>query len=381
MFHSSCGPMAVACVLGAGLAGGVAQAQSGVTIYGAFDVHVGRQSASGASGRGVLNSGFNPNVLGFTGQEDLGGGLQAGFVLENQPVLDTGASGQGGKIFGRQSLVYLGSADWGRLSLGRVHTAGRAFAIKYSATGWLTTDVVGNLNLAAGTAMSPVMNVDSVGSRVSNAVVYASPRLGGLSVSLMQSAAEGGSFATGSAKLTQIGAGYVQGPWSVDLVYNRIPAIAGSQVAQTDWAAGAQYNLNGTRLMAAYFSRKGSAVASAGATTALAGSRATDRILTAGVSVPLGSHSLGLSVGRLQAAAEHRGRRAANISAPFSAAVDDATAWSVSYAYALSKRTQWFAAYGTLDNGAQGTASLAADLRPVAGGRSSLLATGVRHSF
>ncbi|MBL8305687.1 MAG: porin, partial [Rubrivivax sp.] len=49
--------------------------------------------------------------------------------------------------------------------------------------------------------------------------------------------------------------------------------------------------------------------------------------------------------------------------------------------YALSKRTQVFAAYGSLDNDAQGSASFTIDLRPTAGGKSTLIASGIRHSF
>ena len=133
--------------------------------------------------------------------------------------------------------------------------------------------------------------------------------------------------------------------------------------------------------MAAAFSRKGSAIAAPGLTTAISGSECTDRTLLAGVSVPLGQHTVGLSVGRLQVADGHRGSRAANMSAPFSASVDDVTAWSVAYAYTLSKRTQLFSAYGTLSSSSLGQASLSADLRPTAGGRSGLWATGIRHSF
>lgn len=369
-------------VLAAGAAGlaGSAAAQSSVTIYGALDAYVAAQSATGASSRKVLNSGFNPNALGFAGTEDLGGGLSAGFTLETQPVLDSGGTGQAGKIWGRQSLVFLGGA-FGRVSLGRIHTAGRSFGIKYSATGWLTSDPLGNLLIAAGSAMAPVMNLDGAGSRTSNAVVYATPRLGGFSASLMQSAGEGGSFAAGSAKLTQIGLGYTAGPFTADLVYNRIPEVPGSQIAQTDVAVGAQYAFGSARVLGAFFSRKGASIAAPGATTAIAGSQGTDRVVILGVSLPMGVHTLGASVGRLQLAEVHQGRRPANVAAPISTLADDATAWSLAYTYAFSKRTQGFVAYGTLDNGDLGSASLVGDLRPSAGGSSRLLASGLRHSF
>lgn len=354
--------------------------QSTVKIYGALDVYGARQTASNSPSRNVLNSGFNPNLLGFAGTEDLGGGMQAGFVLESQPVLDTGTLGQGGKFFGRQSLVFLGG-DWGRLSLGRIHTPGRAFAIKYTASGWLSTDPLGNLNLAAGTALAPLLNVDTVGSRVSNAALYEAPRFAGMNFALMQSGSEGGAFSAGQARLTQLAWGYTQGPFTVDAVYNLIPKKAGSQFKQTDYALGAQYGFPALRVMGSVFVHKAAAVAAPGDVNALAGSEATDRIFVAGVTVPLGLHTLGASIGRLSVDAAHRGRRPPNLAAPFSAPIDNTTAWSLSYAYAFSRRTQFFTAYGTLDNGAQGVVSLVGDLRPTAGGRSSMLASGIRHSF
>jgi|GEM_PF-4394247 len=370
----------LAIALGAAALAPTLWAQPSVRLYGALDYYAGHQSASGSSARKVLNSGLNPNVFGIAGSEPLGGGLSAGFTLESQPAGDTGGVGQGGKFWGRQSLVYL-EGGFGRLSMGRIHTAGRSFGIKYSATGWLSTDVLGNLAIASGSAFAPVMNIDGVGSRTSNSLAYQSPRWSGASFSFMQSAGEGSSFAAGSPKLTQLGFGYAAGPFSADLVYNRIPALPGNQIAQTDFAVGAQYAFSGARVMAAAFSRKGSAIAAPGAASPIAGSEATDRILLAGVSVPLGLHTVGFSVGRLQVADAHRGRRMANMSAPFSAAADDATAWSAAYAYSLSKRTQLFSTYGSLSNSALGQAAITADLRPTAGGRSALWATGVRHSF
>jgi len=358
----------------------LAGAQSTVTVYGALDAYVGQQSASGLSSRKVLNSSMNPNLLGFAGTESLGDGLSAGFVLEGQPALDTGLMGQGGKFWGRQSNVYLGG-DFGRVTMGRIHLAGRGFGIKYTATGWLTTDPLGNLAIASGSALGPVMNVDSVGGRVSNAVMYSSPRLAGFSFSLLQSAGEGGPFSGGAAKLTQFGMGYGAGAFSADFVYNKIPELLGNQVAQTDFSVGAQYAVGGVKLMASVFSHEGSSIAALGSTTPIAGSSGTDRTFLIGASYPSGLHTVGVSYGKLKAADVHRGRRPANVSAPFSALVDDTTGWSVAYSYALSKRTQLFAAYGTLSNAALGTASITPDLRPTAGGTSSLVASGMRHSF
>jgi len=357
-------------------------AQSSVTVYGALDAYVASQGATGISSRKVLNSGYNPNNLGFAGREDLGGGLAAGFTLEGQPALDTGAMGQGGKMFGRQANLWIDS-PYGRVTAGRIHLPGRAFSIKYTATGWLSSDPLGNMALAVGSMFGPLMNGDAIGGRVSNALMYTSPRLGGaVSFQVLQSAAEGGTFATGQAKLTQMSVGYAAGDFSADFVYAKIPELAGSQVPQTDYAVGAQYTVGGGfKVMGSYFSHQGVSVAAPGGTVAIAGTKGTDKTTLVGVVWTSGPNSIGASYGMTKVAGVHRGRRPGNMSAPFSTVLDDMTGFSLSYTYALSKRTQLFAAYGSLDNDSAGSASYTVDLRPTAGGKSTLTAAGVRHSF
>ncbi len=368
--------LAAACTLSS-----LAAAQSTVTIYGTLDVYVAQQGGTGISSRKVLNSGYNPNNLGFAGREDLGGGLVAGFTLEGQPALDTGSYSQGGKFFGRQSNVWL-DGGFGRVTAGRIHLPGRGFAIKYTATGLLSSDPLGNMALAVGSMFGPLMNGDAIGGRISNALMYSSPRLSGFSFSVLQSAGEGGQFSAGQAKLTQFSLGYTAGPFTADFVYAKIPELAGNQLPQTDYAFGAQYTLGGGfKVMASYFSHEGMSVAAPGATTAIAGSKGTDKSTLLGVVYTTGPHTVGASYGLTKVAGVHRGRRPGNMSAPFATLVDDMTGYSVSYTYAFSRRTQLFAAYGLLDNDALGSASYTIDLRPTAGGKSTLVASGIRHSF
>lgn len=59
------------------------------------------------------------NRVGMRGVEDLGGGLKALFVLESGFDVDTGKSGQGGRLFGRNAYVGLQNAQWGSILLGR----------------------------------------------------------------------------------------------------------------------------------------------------------------------------------------------------------------------------------------------------------------------
>ena len=101
-----------------------AQAQSSVTLYGIVDAgveSVNHVQSTGRLTRVPSNTGFIPSRVGMRGKEELGGGLSAIYTLEMGFAPDTGASGQGGRLFGRQSLVGL-SGDWGTLTLGRQFT-------------------------------------------------------------------------------------------------------------------------------------------------------------------------------------------------------------------------------------------------------------------
>ncbi|PLY60250.1 porin [Herbaspirillum sp. BH-1] len=99
-----------------------ALAQSQVSIYGIIDTGVVYTTHANAAGNSVLKmpslTASFPSRLGFKGSEDLGGGLQAMFVLESGFAVDTGAMGQGNRLFGRQSYVGLKNG-WGSLMLGR----------------------------------------------------------------------------------------------------------------------------------------------------------------------------------------------------------------------------------------------------------------------
>jgi predicted porin len=105
-----------------GLCASAAMAQSSVTVYGIVDSGLVYTTNINAAGDSILKmpsltSSF-PSRLGFRGVEDLGGGLQAVFVLENGFGVDNGTTGQGGRLFGRQANVGL-KGSFGTITLGR----------------------------------------------------------------------------------------------------------------------------------------------------------------------------------------------------------------------------------------------------------------------
>lgn len=104
-----------------GMAASAASAQN-VTVYGLIDASVAHTTNVNAAGDSVTKmpslTGSLPSRIGFRGVEDLGGGLQAVFTLENGFAPDSGTMGQGGRLFGRQASVGL-KGSWGTLTLGR----------------------------------------------------------------------------------------------------------------------------------------------------------------------------------------------------------------------------------------------------------------------
>lgn len=111
---------------------GAAAQQNGVTLYGIIDLgleydHVRQYAFSGGLPQGALNQKFlgmangvqSGSRFGLRGTEDLGGGYAVNFVLENGFNPAQGTTGQGGRLFGRQSTVGMtlrqaGSIDFGR---------------------------------------------------------------------------------------------------------------------------------------------------------------------------------------------------------------------------------------------------------------------------
>ncbi len=111
-----------------------------VTIYGVVDSNIeyvtniapGPPTVDAATGRvsvgpghdrvALQSGGMSASRWGLRGVEDLGGGMQALFVLESGFSLDDGKSMQGGRLFGRQAFVGL-SNSLGALTFGRQYTA------------------------------------------------------------------------------------------------------------------------------------------------------------------------------------------------------------------------------------------------------------------
>lgn len=138
------------------LASGAALAQSSVTLYGRLNVTAERQKVGDVKKTELNNT---ASRIGFKGEEDLGGGLKAGFIIEHGFDPTTGAAAS--TFWGRQSEVYL-SSKLGMLRLGNF--------IQESL--YATADVVSMHNHNTGTSADALYSY--FGSDV-NKVAYRTP--------------------------------------------------------------------------------------------------------------------------------------------------------------------------------------------------------------
>jgi predicted porin len=152
--------------------GGNAMAQNTVTLYGTLDQYLGF-SKSGPSHSTRLDDGGNTaSRLGFSGSEDLGGGLRANFLLEAGFSPDTGGGTLPGPglAFTRQSFVGL-SNDWGRIDAGRMYTP--LFYSLLRADPFNINSVYSPLNLISANDAQP--GLAAFTARASNMLRYRTP--------------------------------------------------------------------------------------------------------------------------------------------------------------------------------------------------------------
>lgn len=215
-----------------------AHAQSSVTLYGLIDEGLDFTSNAGGHPAWQMVSGNTAGSrFGIKGSEDLGGGLDAIFQLENAFDLNSGQA-EGGLMFGRQAYVGLKSNQWGTLTLGRQYDPSIDLWSDFTASG----SMIGDL------AAHPFNNDNADYSwRINNSVKYTTPTVAGLKGELMYGFSnEAGAFSNN--RMLGAGATYTNGPISAALVYTRMNApgatsggaLGGDQV----FTAAAQQNID-----------------------------------------------------------------------------------------------------------------------------------------
>ena len=324
----------------AALASASAFAQSSVTLYGVMNGGVNQTKATSAAGVTTTTSANNAagawasNRLGFTGTEDLGGGMKAAFTYELGMNADgTGDLGVAGGV--RQSHVTL-SGNMGSINFGR----------QYNPLFLLTvaTDAGAANNLSAGrTAYGQIAT-----ARTSGLTTYTSPTMGGFTAKLSSgtNTADVGGAETGD-KVTGGSLVYANGPLMVGVAMNTTDKVnvAGDK---DESYMGATYKLGQATLLAAAGTTK---------TKDAAGAQSAKKQGTQiGIRYPFGKVDTFATYGT------------ATVNTTEGSADVKSTAYQAGAMYNFSKRTGAYAMYG----------STKADTGSV---KNSEIAVGVRHSF
>ena len=224
---------------------GIAHAQSTVTIYGILDTYAQSYKtnvfvpSAVAGNPGSIQAltltkidggGMSGNRWGIRVSEDLGGGLSAVGNLESGFAIDTGASNQGGRLFGRRATVGL-SGGFGTVTVGRNASPYTDVVYQTSINGTVFDPAYGN----TGAAVSPTQAANLQGNGANavaflrqggftgatwigssiwfdNSIKYISPTFGGFSGSFMYAAGEDKTTAVGASSSISGNLQYANGP-------------------------------------------------------------------------------------------------------------------------------------------------------------------------
>lgn len=300
-------------------------AQSSVTLYGRVNTTFEHQKEGNVSKTGLFN---NSSRFGFKGQEDLGGGLMAGFQLESGFDSSTGATSS--TFFGRQSEVNL-AGGFGMLRLGNFT----------SESYYATADFISNHNHDTGSSSDALY---AYPARDANKIAYRAPSLGGATFEAgwaMHEQANG----TGGKNSMDLAANYEIGKLGLGAGYSKLGD-------QNQFAVRASYS-TGPFVVGAYVQRDKNVFFANG------GNRTNVRLSGAYI---MGVSEFHLNVGR---------------AGKYSNVADSAaTQYTVGYNYNLSKRTKIYTFYTRINNNHNASYGVA-----TAGNDFSSFAMGVRHNF
>ena len=385
---------------------GMAQAQSTVTLYGLLDANVGSAKTNSFSAPTLLNpngsyssqrqtlvssGGLNGSRFGFRITEDLGGGLAAIGNLEGGVNLDTGASGQGGLLFGRQANVGLASATLGTVTIGRnktpyydLHASTGLRESAFDATTNTNFGTAANYNPASAAGGAYLLSNHNSASaptaatwlgfnaRLNNSIRYTSPSFSGFSVAGIYGFGEDKGINQRASQTYGGTAQYTNGPIMAYLGYQsdgyaRVAGVARQSLENT--LVGASYDFGVAKVGAQYNRAKFKNVTATGflnGTGVAGGSIDPQKEYGLSVSVPFGATVVEANYG------QSKGNT-----------LGKSTGAGIQALYSLSKRTTLYTGYSST-KAYDRLAQLSVNSQAGSGStieRNSFFAAGVRHTF
>ncbi|WP_167540903.1 porin [Paraburkholderia xenovorans] len=246
---------------------GTAHAQSSVTLYGLIDEGVlYNTNAKGGHQYAITNSTAQGDRWGLIGREDLGGGLQAIFRLENGFNIETGALEQGGAEFGRQAYVGF-AGKFGQVTFGRHYDP-----IVDSVSGYILAGSThqGGAGQVGGVFSSHPGDMDNLDNsyRVNNSIKYYSPVFDGFqSVALYSVGGVAGDYSRN--QIWALSASYNSGSFSAGAAFEKINEPNFSLFGNNPSSSATGNNMAATPVYSGYASAKSQQIATAGASYAV----------------------------------------------------------------------------------------------------------------
>ncbi|MGD9944007.1 MAG: porin [Burkholderiaceae bacterium] len=331
-------------------------AQTNVQLYGIADAGIAViDRGSNLSNSFRVESGMqSTSRWGIRGTEDLGGGLNAVFNLENGYSIDTGASdASSAGLFQRRAVVGL-SGGFGTVLLGRDYTAGF--------TAWGVTDIMGYGLF--GNQLTYTASAGGITTRGQNGIYYTSPVFGGLTVRAFYQTGERETDPKSLGNGMGASVVYMGGPLRLQGFYQQFKVSDGTPTGtgnQKEYGLGGGFDFGGFRVVAAYGE----------ADPIGANNKVKSFSVGAGIKVGVGEILVqGIQIQRdIASGTKPKG-----------------TALGLAYVHPLSKRTNLYATIGQTRNNSAGNFVLRGSGAPVGapgavGDDPKGLALGIRHTF
>jgi predicted porin len=345
--------VAVAGLLAAPLA---AEAQTAnVTLYGRLNLTMeavnGQQLQDPVNGLPVNPNGVNRTVyrvnsnssrLGVRGSEALGGGLSAIFQIESNVSADTG----GGLLGTRETFVGL-QGSWGTFKIGNFLAPYDDIHPIFGNVPTLTTSILSTASLWAQGSQS--VNNGGFDARQGNSIRYDSPRiagfLGSVQISQLDATTGQGGVVYGTpaqeqrhAYILSMGGFYANGPFQAGVAYEAHNKVRAPGLSDYAVSVAANWNFGVVKIGGVYERLDYD----------VTGGNLTRNFFALSATAPIGPGELYAQYGVARNGTGPKGAKVGQLAAGDNT---DAANWSISYTYALSKRTLAYTGFVQTRNG------------------------------
>ncbi|VVE25348.1 porin [Pandoraea terrigena] len=202
----------------------VAQTSS-VTMYGVIDGFLEYTNTGTHTTARMGSSGLYGSRWGLKGIENLGGGLKAGFVLEQGFNISNGTAADPARQFNRQAYVSLSKDNVGELRFGRQTSP--MFFSEGQLDAFLGASIASGLN-----------NLSDYTVRTDNTVAYISPAIAGVSTELYYGFGTTGNGLTGANASYQAALRYIRNRVYLTAVYQAVKNATNTDTLRSTYFGG-----------------------------------------------------------------------------------------------------------------------------------------------